>query len=83
MISIKNVRHVHARLYVYTHTTVLKKQKNRHQNVNSAIMGNVYFFFLCGCLSLPEVIHINIFITEKNQLPFRKFCHARVISNVL
>lgn len=64
MISIKNVRHVHARLYVYTHTSVLKKQKNRHQNVNSEIMGNVYFFFSV-VVSLPEVIHINIFITEK------------------
>lgn len=72
------------RVCMYTDAhAFLKNQKNIHQNANSGIMGDVYFFFLCGCLSLPEVIHSNIFITEKNQLTFRKFCHASLISNVL
>lgn len=56
---------------MYTHTCIFKDQKNIHQNVNSGIMREVYFSF-GRFLSLPQVIHINIFITEEQQLTFRK-----------
>lgn len=49
---------------VYTptppHTHILEDWKNKHQNVNSGIMGDVYIF-LRGFLNLPNIIHINIF----------------------
>ena len=61
---------------------ILKDQKNIHQNVNRGIMGDVYFFFLCGFLHLPKIIHTNIFYNRKKQLTFRKYCYTNIISNM-
>lgn len=43
-----------------------RSEKKIHQSVNRDY-GRCLLFFLCGFLTLPKIIHINIFIIEKNN----------------